>query len=528
MSLSLLSIQTGGFVPFLILGLACFLVYIFAASAGRPLPPGPRAGLFGSLQIPQTYQWHTYTKWKEIYGDIIYLRVLGNPILVINSAEAAEELLERRSRNYSSRPVRTMVVELMGWDWLFSSMPYGPRWRDHRSLFHRHFRRLLTSNHHPNIIKETHTTLRNLLDTPDDFGHHLRRTAAAIVMKISYGHDIADKGDVFVTLADEALQGLGKAGIFGSFLVDYLPFLKYIPESMPGAGFKRQARAWRAVTRAMIDKPFQMVKERMATGTAAPCFAQKELEMLMQSGQADPTYETLIKNVAGISYAAGADTTVSTLLSFLLAMLIHPEVQRKAQQHVDDVLRMERLPNFADKGDLPFIDCLVWECLRWNPVLPMGLAHFVSEDDVYRGYLIPKGTSVLPNVWAMLHDENCYPDPMTFDPDRFADHEKNNKLSINKFPMYAFGFGRRQAILASLGLHSDRCPGRWLAFDSVWITIASILSVYTIERATGENGEEITPQVEYTSSLLSRPKPFKCRFVPRNVGAEQLIRQTQV
>lgn len=46
-------------------------------------------------------------------------------------------------------------------------------------------------------------------------------------MKISYGHDISDKGDIYVTIADEAMQGLGKAGIFGTFLVDYLPFREF-------------------------------------------------------------------------------------------------------------------------------------------------------------------------------------------------------------------------------------------------------------------------------------------------------------
>jgi len=67
-----------------------------------------------------------------------------------------------------------------------------------------------------------------LSSTPDDFAHHLRRTAAAIIMKISYGHDVTDKGDVYVTLADEAMRSFGVAGIFGSFLVDYLPFCKSV------------------------------------------------------------------------------------------------------------------------------------------------------------------------------------------------------------------------------------------------------------------------------------------------------------
>jgi hypothetical protein len=101
-----------------------------------------------------------------------------------------------------------------------------------RLLFRRHFHRLLTSEYHSIIKKETHTTLRNLAHTPDDFAHHLRRTAAAIVMRISYGHEVSDKGDIYVTLADEAMQGLGAAGIFGTFLVDYLPFCKLAIRAM--------------------------------------------------------------------------------------------------------------------------------------------------------------------------------------------------------------------------------------------------------------------------------------------------------
>ena len=205
---------------------------------------------------------------------------------------------------------------------------------------------------------------------------------------------------------------------------------------MPGAGFKRQARVWRAKARAMIDKPFQMVKERMESGTACSCFAQNELEKWIQSSKRDPAYETLIKNVAGISYAGKVAKllwppnihtqavqpvqtqfvlrsskrafpaelgvqTVSTLLSFILAMTVYPEVQRKAQEQLDDILGMQRLPTLADREKLPFIECVVWECLRWNPVLPLGLVHLASKNDEYRGYFIPKGTSILPNVWSV-------------------------------------------------------------------------------------------------------------------------------
>jgi cytochrome P450 len=80
-------------------------------------------------------------------------------------------------------------------------------------------------------------------------------------------------------------------------------------------------------------------------------------------------------------------------------MVLFPDVQKKAQDELDRVLGDNRLPSFADKSTLPYISCIVWECLRWNPVAPMGLAHYVTEDDEYNGYRIPKGSTVLPNIW---------------------------------------------------------------------------------------------------------------------------------
>ena len=131
----------------------------------------------------------------------------------------------------------------MGWDWLFSTIPYGPWWKQHRSLFHQYFNTTTAPNYHPVQYKETCVMLHNLLTTPDNLSYHIRRlvlpsprsrprscahsvvirTAAAIIMQIIYGHQVAPEGDVFVTLADRALETLGHAGIFGTYLVDYIP-----------------------------------------------------------------------------------------------------------------------------------------------------------------------------------------------------------------------------------------------------------------------------------------------------------------
>ncbi|KAG6863356.1 hypothetical protein C0993_011867 [Termitomyces sp. T159_Od127] len=85
-------------------------------------------------------------------------------------------------------------------------------------------------------------------------------------------------------------------------------------------------------------------------------------------------------------------------------MVLHPEVQKKAQAELDRVVPHDRLPNFSDRDKLPYLECLVWECLRWNPAVNISLAHLLTENDDYKGYKTPKGTTVLDNIWSILHD----------------------------------------------------------------------------------------------------------------------------
>ena len=73
-------------------------------------------------------------------------------------------------------------------------------------------------------------------------------------------------------------------------------------------------------------------------------------------------------------------------------MLLYPDVQKKAQEELDRVVGCDRLPSYEDRDKLPYVNALIKEALRWNAVLPMGVPHVMSEDDVFRGYFIPKGT----------------------------------------------------------------------------------------------------------------------------------------
>ena len=88
--------------------------------------------------------------------------------------------------------------------------------------------------------------------------------------------------------------------------------------------------------------------------------------------------------------------TSSYASSFLLAMALYPNVQKKAQAEVDNVIGSTRLPEFEDLEHLAYVRAVIKETLRWMPVLPFGVPHALTEDDVYKGYHLPKGATVIP------------------------------------------------------------------------------------------------------------------------------------
>ncbi|KAL0067926.1 hypothetical protein AAF712_005095 [Marasmius tenuissimus] len=298
-----------------------------------------------------------------------------------------------------------------------------------------------------------------------------------LFLKITYGYELQSSmgTDPYVELANKAIQGLSEASIPGTFLVDFFPLLKYIPEWLPGGGFKRRARMWKKESYELRDRPWEWFKSALANGTADSSVAAQMLKKLassetVTSDRDREMMEEVIKNSAGIAYLAGADTvctihclippcllgchkysqqtliqTVSFMLSFILNMIHYPNVQARAQAEIDSfVASSGRLPDFGDQDKLPYVDAVIAETLRHQPVTPYAVAHAAEEDDVYEGYWIPKGSTVVGNVWAILHDENVYgAEPMKFNPDRFTKTEAEGKDMPPHPEKYAFGFGRR-------------------------------------------------------------------------------------
>ncbi|KAF8992164.1 cytochrome P450 [Cyathus striatus] len=417
----------------------------------------------------------------------MYFRIPGRELVVLNSLDAAKDLLEKRNLNYSDRP-GFPVFEMMGWVPSLTFLRSGKKVNKHRKLMHAYLNKEQCRSYQNMQKEEVRLFVQRLIQNQNNM---------MIIFSYSLWHPVRSHNDKLFKIASEVGAAQGNSGPIGSTIVDLVPILRHFPSWFPGAYYAGLARRHKATVRKMFDFPFELVRENMKNGTALPSFLTFHLSNISSGDSETNTAE----------HAAGTDSTRSTITMFVIAMILYPEVQQRAQLELDRVVGRDRLPEFEDRGELPYLECILQECYRWNSVVPIGIPHRAIEDDVYKGMHIPKGALVIANTRLVsvlttafpltgIHlDERIYRNPNEFDPSRYLPKPEGN---AEPYPVAQFGFGRRV------------CPGLHLADGTIWIAIAYVLHSCKISRAVSEDGEEIIPEVKLSSGITSHPEICKC------------------
>ncbi|GJJ05851.1 hypothetical protein Clacol_000038 [Clathrus columnatus] len=433
---------------------------------GLKLPPGPpRHFLTGNLRdipLSSSKPWETYDQWKKRFGDLVYLNICGKSLLVVNSRHLVSELFNARGSIYSERFQSTMACDLYdvrgGFDWSLVLMSPNETWRHHRAILQQHLGRTSMVQHQVTLEKHSMTLLALLFHKPFGFLGHTRHAIGAMILESTYGLSIQAENDPNVEVAERAME----------LLTDMLTPVKYIPSWSPGTTFKQKASELKIYSLAMKNEPFAAVKAALKAGNASPSFVSTLLEAQASASDSDnggkeKIDDELIKSIGATIYLAGIDTTEVAVQVFFLAMILYPNTQRAAQEELEKVIGSNSFPTFKDRPNLPYINALCNEVLRWHPVVPFGLPHVLKQDDVIDGYFVPKGTLVMGFTWSLLHSEEVYgSDSDVFNPDRFL------KEGV-KDPDPAFGYGRRI------------CPGRYMADNMLFIIVASVLYTFNIK-----------------------------------------------
>ncbi|KAI0764646.1 cytochrome P450 [Fomes fomentarius] len=454
-----------------------------------PLPPSP--GLASLTKEP----WKVYAQWSSQLGPLITSTVGGRPIIVINTLQAAIELVEKRS-HFACRP-RFAMAELLGRDKNVGFQYYGERLKRSRKALHGSLNQTaITQTWGAFLDFETTYLLRRLYGSPDSLYDSLQEGIVELVLRFSYGKTPEAE---YLDLAKEVMNQTGIAIQPGKWAVNSVPILRHVPSWFPGAAFKRWARAARQDFERLKEHPFLQVKAEMARGVAPPSFVRNALE----SNRGSPEDEDIIMSAAGSLYGAGTDTISAVILTAFLLLSQYPDVQRKVHDEILSVVGCERLPELGDRDALPYLDCVIQEVLRFNPPIAL-VPHSNWKEDEYGGYRIPRRTSLMVNLWAMLHDANEYSDPENFYPERFM--VSNGKLTPRDPRSVVYGFGRRS------------CPGTHFANHIIFLTLSRAIASFKI-LPTRKDGDQSLSPIEFMPAFIQMPVPFQFTLSLRDTKA---------
>lgn len=484
-----------------------FLQRLVTKKRQHPLPPGPSGlPLIGNLlDWPTSKGWLTFASWGATYGDLTHVRVMRTQLIIVNSAEKAISMLQRT--NYSGRPPAFFVTEMVGWKHMITWLNDGPRLKASHRLFKQTLgTSSLTQTFAPMTQAKTQEFVRKILEDPrpEALQQHIRAYTAGIILDLTYGYHVNDEHDEFVEIIERVLKGFATVALQGAFLVDYVHWLAKLPDWFPGTGFKQVAMLMQRDLLDLVEKPYKFVKDQLATGAAHQSFVGYHLEG--RSLTLEEEHD--IKWTALSLIAAASDTTPSSIHSFLLFVTLFPEVQARGKAEIASVVGRDRLPKASDRLDLPYTNAIIKEVFRLGSVIPLGVPHRITEDDVFDDFFIPKDTIIIPNIWFMARDPRIYNNPEVFNPERFMGDSP--ELDPAEF---VFGFGKR------------RCPGRLFAEDNIFLACATILATLDISQMCDVKGQKIPPKVEYEGEVISNPKPFSCVIKPQSAHAEEMVRQ---
>ncbi|EUC55162.1 cytochrome P450 family protein [Rhizoctonia solani AG-3 Rhs1AP] len=508
---------------------AVFIVFIRPRKGNQTPPTIPGHWLFKNRQILGA-PWRAMLiaeKYVPLYGDIIQISEPLKTRVVLNRIDAITEVLEKNVCKVFSVHVKSLTGVYR------TGMEHAIGFRNHDEQ-HKKLRRVIASGLHPAAAR-SYDDLHNA--TTAYFLRHVlvrisgdslafdNQAGKSVVNKNSHSkallESIQDSVGRFIlhltfghisTENDPVLQGQNKlaflltSGFATHYWANDFPILRHIPSWFPGSRFKRHAEYMREIRNQTVKETFEPVLDKALRGIAQLSSYTSNLIELKGGRDISEEDKYLVRWTSSAMFGAGATTTTALINSFIFAMCIHPETASKVQAEIDSQVGRDRIPTLSDQNVLPYTDAVLKEVIRCYPVFPLGLDHCAREDIEVRGYRIKKGTIIEGNIWALMHDPLMYPDPFTFNPDRFL------KSAPNTDPRrFLFGFGRRV------------CPGQHVANNSAFTMCAAFMSVFNIA-ASQETKNKADQCAREPWKMMKpygpmEPMPSGCTIRPRDNAA---------
>nr|XP_009794427.1 PREDICTED: geraniol 8-hydroxylase-like isoform X2 [Nicotiana sylvestris]XP_016450210.1 PREDICTED: geraniol 8-hydroxylase-like isoform X2 [Nicotiana tabacum] len=418
---------------------ACIFL-LFLSKRNKKLPPGPlQLPIIGNLFHLLGAKPHiSLANLAKIYGPIMSLKLGQITTIVISSSTMAKQVLQNQDQAFSNRFIPNALQAHNYSKFSVTWLPVNPTWRT--------LRRILNSN----ILSLTKL----------DSNQHLR--SQKVELK-----------DVIWNILAEA----GKPN-----LVDFFPILENIDPQRIRRNTDIHFNKLFVLFDDLINERLEEKRSRSIKNDVLEVFLKIREE---NSEEIDQNHiNSLLLDI----FIGGTNTTTSTVEWAMAEILRQPEIMKKVQAELAEVVGKGKPIKEDDVSRLPYLQCIVKETLRMHPPVPFLLPRKVEQDVELCDYIIPKGSQVLVNVWAISRDSALWEEPLVFKPERFWSSELD--VRGKDFELIPFGAGRRI------------CPGLPLAASRmVPVMVGSLLNSFNWKLEEGIKPEELDMEEKFGITL---------------------------
>ncbi|XP_039196466.1 cytochrome P450 2J5-like isoform X2 [Crotalus tigris] len=428
------------------------------------------------------------------YGNICSMWVGPHLLVVLSGFKTVKEGMASFPEEFSHRPEDAFMTALGNKRGIIFSN--GHIWKQQRHIGLTSLRKLgLGKKSIEHQIQDTAQTLvesfRETKGQPFDPSIPVINAVSNVICALSFGHQFAPEDENFQKLI-QVLEILVKfsGGFFHVMLFVFPRLMSYLP------GPHKKALAALDVIVSFAKQEIEKHKESHSLDEPQDFIDHYLLQMEKSRNDLNSTYneENLAQCIFDF-FGAGTDTTFATLMWALLLLTNHPDIQEKVQKEIEDVFGFSGSISYQDRKKLPYTNAVIHEMQRLKSVLLVGFPRQSIKDVKMRGYHIPKGSIIIPDLRSVLLDPEQWETPEEFNPNHFLD--KDGKF-MEREEFLSFGIGQRA------------CVGELLARIEVFIVLTSLLRAFSFRLPEGVKELNEAPVVK----VMAHPHPYKLCAIP--------------
>uniref|UniRef100_A0A7E4UQ36 Unspecific monooxygenase n=1 Tax=Panagrellus redivivus TaxID=6233 RepID=A0A7E4UQ36_PANRE len=449
-----------------------------------------------------------YTNWTKKYGDIYTIWVGSWPQVCVNDLPGIQEHFLRDGDTFAGRYCGRELIDIMKNGKTGILFTEDNLWREHRRFSLSVFRDFGVGKNlmEQKILVEAVLMFEEIdADINDEIEHpviqdHIDVAVGSIVAGLLLGHKYRsqERREQFFKI---------KRMVSDTFKQMSSPFLMllqtrtHIYKNVPfiGTVYKNIVKS-RDTLMAYFAENVERERETIEFEDDAPpedyveAYLRKQKE-LNDAGVPHTFDDEQLYGTLWDLWVAGQETTSVTIQWCLLYLLAHPEVQSKLHKELDTIVSPDQLITCEYRNKLHYLNAVIMETQRCGNIVPNNVTHRTTKETVIHGYTIPAGMPIVSNIASLLYDDRYFPEPHTFNPERFIDEDGAFKPHPAVLP---FGIGKRA------------CSGEALAKMELFLVIGNLFNRYKFT----EDSERPVSLKRVLKGTME-PLPYVCKIEKR-------------